>query len=320
MTAKSRHAKGNAPHPARSPTRILVEGLALLGAGHELIAGGIVDARQNLVDGGQQVAALGQADGDGGIGLGGLKALALVKLDIGQVRVGGGIGLRAVLLGHVAIHRAALHGHDHGGEGLHGHGLVHAGDLVDHGVVEGVELAGDAGAAQILQAGGGGVGAVLLDNHHLLVGAVGSAEIEGGLARLGGAHAGDDGVKRTAHHAHGQAVPFGFDNHKLLAQSLGDALGDLHVVAVGISAAALDGYGVLAGLGLRPVIGRVVALHAHAEGAFRHGRGAGQQHKGRQNDRKNLFHDACSSLLVMKKAANGMRHCRFDPRDMETCE
>ena len=27
-----------------------------------------------------------------------------------------------------------------------------------------------------------------------------------------------------------------------------------------------------------------------------------------------------SSLLVMKKAANGMRHCRFDPHDMETCE
>ena len=88
----------------------------------------------------------------------------------------------------------------------------------------------------------------------------------------------------------------------------------------GVSAAALDGHGELAGFGLRPVIGRIVALHAHAEGAFRHGRGAGQQHKGRQNDRKNLFHDACSSLLVMKKAANGMRHCRFDPHDMETCE
>ena len=51
------------------PCGLLIEGLALLGAGHELIAGGIVDARQNLVDGAQQVAALGQADGDGGIGL-----------------------------------------------------------------------------------------------------------------------------------------------------------------------------------------------------------------------------------------------------------
>ena len=186
--------------------------------------------------------------------------------------------------------------------------------------MEGVELAGDAGAAQILQAGGGGVGAILLHDHDQLVGAVGVAEIQGGLALLGGAHAGDDGVERAAHHAHGQAVPFGFDDDQFLAQSLGDELGNLHVVAVGVSAAALDGHGELAGFGLRPVIGRIVALHAHAEGAFRHGRGAGQQHKGRQNDRKNLFHDACSSLLVMKKAANGMRHCRFDPHDMETCE
>ena len=56
------HGKGTHRLRHVPPCGLLIEGLALLGAGHELIAGGIVDARQNLVDGAQQIAALGQAD------------------------------------------------------------------------------------------------------------------------------------------------------------------------------------------------------------------------------------------------------------------
>ena len=191
---------------------------------------------------------------------------------------------------------------------------------MDHGVVEGVELAGDARAGEVGKGGSVRVSAVLAHDDDQLAFIVGVGEVDGGHALGGGAHAGDDDVDVAGEQRGHQPVPLGLDDLDVIAQLFRHALGDAHVVAVGVSAAALDGHGELAGFGLRPVIGRIVALHAHAEGAFRHGRGAGQQHKGRQNDRKNLFHDACSSLLVMKKAANGMRHCRFDPHDMETCE
>ena len=71
------------------------------------------------------------------------------------------------------------------------------------------------------------------------------------------------------------------------AEALRDAAGDLHVVAVGVPA-ALDGHGGLAGLGLRPVKGRVVALHAHAQ---RIGYGGGRQaQRQNQHQSKNPLH------------------------------
>ena len=190
--------------------------------------------------------------------------------------------------------------------------------------MEGIQLAGDGRAAQILQRSGGGVGAVLAHHHDQLVGAVRIAEVQRSLALLGGAHARDDRIERAAHHAHGQAVPLGLDDDQLLAQPLGDALGNLHVVAVGVTAAALNGHGVLAGLGLRPVVGRVVALHAHAEGALRGRDRTGEQREGCQDERENLFHGDLSSSSVcdkMKKAATALRHCCFDPQNgKKTCE
>ena len=58
----------------------------------------------------------------------------------------------------------------------------------------------------------------------------------------------------------------------------------------GVSAAAFDLNGILAGIGLRPVVGSVVALHAYAEGAFGKGAGAAQHHHGGKEQGKDLSH------------------------------
>ena len=56
------------------------------------------------------------------------------------------------------------------------------------------------------------------------------------------------------------------DGNGLAAKGLADDLGDLHVVAVGISALhVIDGDGVLAGLGNLPVVRGVGRLHADTD-------------------------------------------------------
>ena len=179
--------------------------------------------------------------------------------------------------------------------------------------MEGVQLAGDAGSAQVGQRLGIGIGAVLANDHDGLHSVVRVGKVNGGLPFFGGAHAGDDRVERAGHHAHGQTVPFGLDDHQLLAQPFGDLPGDLHIVAIGVSAAAFDLNGILAGIGLRPVVGGIVALHAYAEGAFGKGAGAAQHHHGGKEQGKDLSHRGfLLQKWGMKKAGTAQRHSCFD--------
>ena len=230
-------------------------------------------------------AALGHADGDGGVRRVGLKALPVGKFYVGQVGVGGHGAFRAGAFGDVAVDDAGVEGHDHRREGVHGRLLLHVGDLVDHGVVEGVELAGDLRAGEVGKGGGLGVSAVLAHDDDQFALIVGVGEVDGGHALGGGAHAGDDHVDVAGEQRGHQPVPLGLDDLDVVAQFFRHALGDAHVVAVGV-AAARKGQGLVACLGLRPVVGRVVALHAHAQ---RLGAGeASKQHQGDQGAKQSL--------------------------------
>ena len=122
--------------------------------------------------------------------------------------------------------------------------------------------------------------AVLAHNNHQFAGVVGIGEIQSRFTFFGGAHAGNDGIQIIAHHTHGQAVPFGLDDHQFHAQAFGDHLGDLHVIAVSIAHAAFDGGGEFGFFYLGPVEGSIVAFHAHAQlllGIVSQGSG-GQEH------------------------------------------
>ena len=130
--------------------------------------------------------------------------------------------------------------------------------------MEGVELAGDARAGEVGKGRGVGILAVLAHDDDQFAFIVGVGKVDGGHALGGGAHAGDDYVDVAGEQRGHQAVPLGLDDFNIVAQFLGDAPGDAHVIAVGI-AAARKGQGLVAGLGLRPVVGGIVALHAHAQ-------------------------------------------------------
>ena len=64
---------------------LLIQGLTGGGIEHHLETGVGVDTGKNLVDGGDQFAALGKTNGDGGVSLGSDKALAIGELDVGQI-------------------------------------------------------------------------------------------------------------------------------------------------------------------------------------------------------------------------------------------
>ncbi len=154
--------------------------------------------------------------------------------------------------------------------------------------MEGVQLGGDLRIREIGQGLGASVIAVGTHDHHQVAVVVGVGEVNGDLALGGGGHARDHGVDHFAVQGGDQAVPLNLHHDQLLVQGLGDALGDLHVVAAGIAHAAVDGHAVLVSLDLGPVEGGIVALHAHAELALGEGAGGKQHGDGQQGDDDSL--------------------------------
>ena len=86
------------------------------------------------------------------------------------------------------------------------------------------------------------------------------------------------------------AVPLGLDDFQLHAELIGDDLRDAHIVAVRV-AARRNRHGVFARVALRPVIRRVVALHAHAQG-FANARRREQNHRHRHGQNQHFLHCA----------------------------
>ena len=142
---------------------------------------------------------------------------------------------------------------------------------------EGVLLAEDGGAGEVGELRGAGVGAVLLDDDDDLVVDVGVGEVRGLGALRGDGHAGADDVDGAVVEGVDERAKVHLHRDGLHAQLLGDALGNLHVVAVGESALdVLDGDGGVGFLGRLPVVGGIGCLHANAQGhAVAEGRGGG---------------------------------------------
>ena len=157
-----------------------------------------------------------------------------------------------------------MQGDDHSREGVQRLLLLHALDLIDDCIMERIELGGDFSPAETLQGFGAGIRAVLFHHHDEIALIIGFRKINADFALGRGAHAGDDRIDLSGLHCQREAIPLGLDDDQLFAHLLGNALCHLHVIAIRI-ASALDGDGGIAGLGLRPVKRRIIALHAHAE-------------------------------------------------------
>ena len=152
-----------------------------------------------------------------------------------EVRVvccGGGGGGQ---VGADEVHRAGLELHDHGGGGLRSGLDLGIGDLGQTGVVpDGTRLGGAAAARQVGDALGGGVGTagggeaydvgVVVGAHHVHLGHTVGGH---GLAR-------DGHVDGAALEGGDEGIPGGGNHLQLPAVGVTDALGDHHIIAVGI--------------------------------------------------------------------------------------
>ena len=145
--------------------------------------------------------------------------------------------------------------------------MIDLGNLVNELIVESVFLAKDGGAGEVGEFGGVGVLGIFLHDHDHFVIDIRIGEV-GRLGSLGrDRHASADDIDGAVAKSVDERAKLHLDGDGLHVESFSNALGDLHVIAVGISARdVLDGdRGV--GFGrLLPVVGGVCGLHADAQG------------------------------------------------------
>ena len=141
-------------------------------------------------------------------------------------------------------------------------------------VPDGARLGGAAAARQVGDALGGGVGAAgggEADDVGVVVGArhvhLGHTVGGHGLAR-------DGHVDGAALEGGDEGIPGGGNHLQLPAVGVTDALGDHHIIAVGIGPRHVgDGHRAVGVVHLGPVVGGIGALHAHREHAVLHAAG-----------------------------------------------